>query len=90
MEPRNSRGRRKKGRANRGSFRPGPDPRRHKFTAQDCRIGYWVAAIKHPECREWLLLRIRIYYSNKERQVRDDAQAAERCCAFGGNPEPLR
>jgi hypothetical protein len=58
--------RRRKRRPNAGSFKPGQDPRRHVFTAQDCRIGYWVAAIKHPELREWLLLKIRIYYSRKE------------------------
>ena len=52
---RNAKRGRKKRKANRGSFQKGFDPRRHVFTAQDCRIGYWVAAIKHPELREWLL-----------------------------------
>jgi hypothetical protein len=29
--------------ANRGSFRPGPDPRRHKFTPEECSQGFWTA-----------------------------------------------
>ena len=31
------------GRANKGSFRPGPDPRRHKFTPAECSAGFWTA-----------------------------------------------
>ncbi|HET9532312.1 MAG TPA: hypothetical protein VFQ92_18280 [Blastocatellia bacterium] len=27
---------------NRGRFRPGPDPRRHRFTRDEC-IGFWAA-----------------------------------------------
>jgi hypothetical protein len=53
---------RKRRRPNAGSFVPGPDPRRHKFTKQDCRIGFWVCAIKHPELREWLRMKLFIYY----------------------------
>ena len=55
------RGRKKKRKATPGSFKPGPDSRRHVFTISDCRIGYWVAAIKHPELREWLRMKIRVY-----------------------------
>lgn len=29
--------------ANRGSFRKGPDPRRHKFTPEECSAGFWTA-----------------------------------------------
>jgi len=29
--------------ANRGSFKPGPDPRRHKFTREECSAGFWSA-----------------------------------------------
>lgn len=28
---------------NAGSFRPGPDPRRHKFTRGECSAGFWTA-----------------------------------------------
>ena len=58
---------RKKRRANAGSFKRGPDPRRHTFTVQDCRIGYLVAAIKHPELREWLRMKLRIYYHERSK-----------------------
>jgi hypothetical protein len=34
---------RPKRRANRGSFKPGPDSRRHVFTAEECSRGFWVA-----------------------------------------------
>jgi hypothetical protein len=34
---------RKKRTANRGSFKPGPDPRRHKFTREECSAGFWTA-----------------------------------------------
>ena len=27
-------------RANRGSFKPGPDARRHQFTREECALGY--------------------------------------------------
>jgi hypothetical protein len=30
-------------RPNAGSFKPGPDPRRHKFTAAECSQGFWTA-----------------------------------------------
>ena len=33
----------RKGRANKGSFRPGPDNRRHKFTPAECSQGFWTA-----------------------------------------------
>ena len=32
-----------KRRANAGSFRPGPDPRRHQFTPAECSAGFWTA-----------------------------------------------
>ena len=32
-----------KRRANRGSFRKGPDSRRHKFTPEECSAGFWTA-----------------------------------------------
>lgn len=57
-----TRGRNRKRRANRGSFKPGPDPRRHLFTRQECWLGYAVAYIRHPELREWLRMKIRCYY----------------------------
>ena len=38
---------------NRGHFKKGSDPRRHKFTPEECREGFWAAiesiAIRHPE-----------------------------------------
>ena len=32
-----------KRKANKGSFKPGPDPRRHKFTRDECVDGFWAA-----------------------------------------------
>lgn len=32
---------------NKGSFRPGPDERRHKFTREDCLLGYEKALDKY-------------------------------------------
>lgn len=32
-----------KRRPNRGQFRPGPDPRRHRFTRAECQAGFWAA-----------------------------------------------
>lgn len=66
---------RRKRRPNAGSFKPGPDPRRHVFTQSDCRIGWWVANIRHPELRDWLRMRLFCYYS--ERRRRDGAQASD-------------
>jgi hypothetical protein len=28
---------------NPGQFKPGPDPRRHKFTREECARGFWEA-----------------------------------------------
>ena len=28
---------------NRGRFKPGPDPRRHVFTKEECSDGFWAA-----------------------------------------------
>jgi len=30
-------------RANRGQFRKGADPRRHRFTREECQTGFWRA-----------------------------------------------
>lgn len=38
--------RRRKQRVNQGAFRRGPDPRRHAFTAEECRRGYRAAMKK--------------------------------------------
>src|SRR5207244_13450356 len=69
------RGRQRKRRANAGSFQKGQDSRRHVFTPSDCRVGWLVANIKHPELREWLRMRLFVYYS--ERRKRDGAQAQD-------------
>ena len=51
-----------------GSFRKGPDPRRHVFTRDECRLGLMIAyATATPEVAEWLRLKLRTYYSEKQR-----------------------
>jgi hypothetical protein len=35
---------------NRGRFQKGPDPRRHKFTRDECSDGFW-AAVESIVCR---------------------------------------
>jgi len=38
---------------NAGSFKKGPDPRRHRFTQNECVAGFWAAIeaiiIRHPD-----------------------------------------
>jgi hypothetical protein len=38
---------------NKGRFKPGPDPRRHKFTKEECSDGFWAAiesvATRYPD-----------------------------------------
>jgi hypothetical protein len=58
---------------NKGSFAPGPDPRRHVFTPSDCRVGWLVANCKHPHMRDWLKMRLRCYYHRKEQQHKEAA-----------------
>src|SRR3954447_26887405 len=60
------RGRKKR---NKGWFKKGHDARRsnYRFTKQDCRMGWWVANILHPELREWLRMRLYCYYSQRKR-----------------------
>jgi hypothetical protein len=44
---------------NPGWFRPGPDPRRHTLTVDDCRRGFHVAlAHASKPVRRWLLARV--------------------------------
>ena len=85
MAPRNLRGRKRKSRPNAGSFRAGPDPRRHTFTASDCRVGWLVANILHPELREWLRMRLFVYHSVKERKERLNGQAQTAGWTGGGD-----
>ena len=63
---RSARGRETK--RNKGWFKKGTDARRHIFTTQDCRIGWWVANILHPELREWLRMRLFCYYSRTQKE----------------------
>jgi hypothetical protein len=67
------RGRKQK--RNPGWFKKGHDARRsmYRFTAQDCRIGYLVAAIRHPELREWLRMKLRIYYHERKKHGEKEA-----------------
>jgi len=77
------RGRKKK--RNPGWFKKGQDARRstYRFTIQDCRIGYLVAAIRHPELREWLRMKIRIYYHERSKHGEKEADGQH---AGGGCP----
>lgn len=60
--------RRKKRRPNSGSFRKGPDPRRHVFTRDECRVGLMIAvATATPAVAEWLRNKVRCYYREKAR-----------------------
>lgn len=38
---------------NRGRFKKGADPRRHKFTTEECQRGFWAAIVsiitRHPD-----------------------------------------
>ena len=62
---RTKRGRKKR---NAGWFKKGHDARRstYRFTAQDCRVGWLVANCKHPHLRDWLKMRVPVYYWQKE------------------------
>src|SRR5262245_20949368 len=82
---------RKRRKATAGSFRKGPDPRRHAFTRQECWLGYAVCYIKHPHLREWLRMKVRCYYSRKEKDYgekeerrRDERNAGDRGAGGGG------
>src|ERR1043165_10011450 len=78
---RKQRGRKRK--ANKGSFRPvhvaGPDPRRHVFTKQDCRMGWWIANIRHPELREWLRTKLFCFYSQRTKHGQEEEHRREWC-----------
>src|SRR4051794_23275119 len=69
-----------------GSFKLGPDNRRHRFTQQDCRLGYWITCIKHPHLREWLRMKLRCYYSSKRKEA-SNGQEEDRGTA-GGDDGP--
>src|SRR5436853_5467350 len=88
MSRRHTRGRKRK--RNPGWFKKGFDARRssYRFTAQDCRLGYWVAAILHPELREWLRMHIRCYYHERSKRDGHATQEEDRCRAPGRDGEP--
>lgn len=51
--------------ANKGSFRPGPDPRRHVFTRAERRLGYYRALKANDyssATAAWFYYKIRGYY----------------------------
>lgn len=51
--------------ANSGSFKPGPDPRRHKFTRTEQRLGYYRALLSNAadwDASAWFYRKIRSYY----------------------------
>jgi len=51
-----------------GSFRKGPDPRRHIFTRDECRLGLMIAyATATPEVAQWLRRKLNTYYQEKRR-----------------------
>jgi hypothetical protein len=59
--------RRRDRRPNSGSFRKGPDPRRHVFTRDECRLGLMIAyATATPEVALWLRNKVRSYYREKD------------------------
>lgn len=50
-------------RANRGSFQPGPDARRHVFTTEERRRGYQTAMHDRDiAVIAWVFRRVRSYY----------------------------
>jgi hypothetical protein len=60
-------------RSNRGSFRPGPDGRRHIFTRAERRLGYARAmqSTLHAgwDLHDWLFRRVRTYYRARRREA---------------------
>jgi hypothetical protein len=71
---------RKKRQATAGSFRPGPDPRRHVFTRAECRLGYAHAMLGKGKCNDpkvcaYVWRKVRKYYSDRERS--DDGEEDE-------------
>ena len=59
--------RRRKRAPNSGSFCKGPDPRRHIFTRDECRLGLMIAyATATPAVALWLRNKVRSYYREKQ------------------------
>lgn len=62
-----------KRRPNRGSFQPGPDPRRHVFTQTERRKGYasaWNQSARvSADLHAWLWRKVRSYYRAQKREV---------------------
>ena len=71
-------------RPNPGWFKPGPDSRRHRFTTQDCRIGYWVTMMgltprtRSERVREWVRKKVCVHNAAKDRAREASAAAASR------------
>src|SRR5262249_53558540 len=86
MAPRTKRGRQQR-KATAGSFKPGPDPRRHRFTLSDCRVGWWVANILHPELREWLRMRLFVFYSSRKQHQDQDVRKLQESEVHGHDEE---
>jgi len=62
----------KRRKGNKGSFKPGFDPRRHRFSTGECRVGYWVTMLgltprtKDPAVREWVRTKVCIHNRSKD------------------------
>ena len=64
----------KKRKANRGSFAPGYDPRRHIFTTAERKRGYAQAFGGHGKCADvhvaaWVWRKVRGYYRALKREA---------------------
>lgn len=70
--PRTKRGRKRRGKP----FCRGYDPRRHVFSEEECRRGFFSALSRHPHLYEWLILRAK---------RRRNGQAKDGCAADGGD-----
>jgi hypothetical protein len=60
----------KRRKPNKGSFRPGPDPRRHVFTRAERRLGYYRALRINDndiDTAAWFYRKVRGYYRAKIR-----------------------
>lgn len=61
-------------RINRGHFRCGHDPRRHRFTREECQRGFWSAIeaiiARHPEALDAYGRHIAVKFLKKRRKAR--------------------
>lgn len=76
--------RKRRKKRNKGWFKKGKDARRssYRFTPSDCRVGWLVANSLYPHLRDYLKMKLRVYYHQKAKENHGEETHGNGDCPF--------